>query len=155
MTLRVRTTIRFAAAFCTLASLAARASIAQAADVEVRVLDVANSRGSVRVAVCSETQWIKPSCALGARVPAHAGTVIAVVKNVPPGIYGVLVHHDANDDGGINRTLLGIPKEGIGFSRDAPLRFGPPRFVDAALKVGEQRVIASASLIFEPREAKR
>ena len=28
-------------------------------------------------------------------------------------------------------TLLGIPREGFGFSRDPTIRFGPPRF-DAA-----------------------
>ena len=114
------------------------------------MLNVADARGSVRVAVCAEAQWLQRSCMLGARVPAHAGVVVVVVNNVPPGVYGVLAHHDIDDDGQVNRNILGIPVEGIGFSRNAPMRFGPPRFLDAALRVGEERVAVPIKLRFEP-----
>ena len=43
--------------------------------------------------------------------------------------------HDENRNGVIDRNLLGIPKEGLGFSNDAPFRFGPPAFADAAVQV--------------------
>ena len=38
--------------------------------------------------------------------------------------------------------VLMVPKEGFGFSRDAPVRFGPPRFAAAALTLGEGEVRA-------------
>lgn len=127
---------------------------ALAADVQVRVLNVADAAGSVRVAVCVADQWLKPSCARGARAPAHPGVVAITVHDVPPGTYGVLAHHDRNDDGQVNRNLLGMPTEGIGFSRDAPMRFGPPHFEDAALQVGSGAVMADVTLRFVP-EARR
>ena len=33
--------------------------------------------------------------------------------------------------------MIGIPTEPYAFSNNAPLRFGPPSFADAALSVGE------------------
>ena len=38
-------------------------------------------------------------------------------------------------DGGKADTVLFLPKEGFGFSRDAKARFGPPKFSAAAFTV--------------------
>jgi uncharacterized protein (DUF2141 family) len=42
---------------------------------------------------------------------------------------------DDHDWGEVRRTLLGLPEQGIGFSRDAPFHFGPPSFDDAKFTV--------------------
>ena len=67
-------------------------------------------------------------------VPASANTVLEFT-DVPPGTYAVAVLHDENGNGRVDRTLI-IPREGFGFSRDAPVRFGPPSFADAAFPMG-------------------
>lgn len=124
-------------------------------EVEIRILNVGDSRGTVRVALCTAAQWLKPEAVAGAVVPAEEGVMRIVVPDVPPGTYGVLVHHDANADGEINRDFLGRPTEGIGFSRDAPMLFGPPRFKDAAVVVAEERVCLDVTLRFEPKPSRR
>lgn len=45
--------------------------------------------------------------------------------------YAVAVYHDANANGEFDRTTLGAPMEGYGFSNDAPTRYATPSF-DAA-----------------------
>ena len=45
-----------------------------------------------------------------------------------PGTYAVAVYHDQNDNHEFDRTLIGLPAEGYGFSNDAPVRLGPPDF---------------------------
>ncbi len=122
-----------------------------AAELEVRVLNVGSAAGHVRVAVCTEGRWLGTDHVRNAAVPARPGVVAVVIADLPPGVYGVMVHHDANDDGRINRDLLGRPTEGIGFSRDAPMLFGPPRFADAAFRLADQRVVLDITLRFEPR----
>lgn len=104
--------------------------------VQVEVANVHSARGHVRVAICRQQEFLKETCALRARVPAAPGTVLVRVDGVPPGTYAVQAWHDENDDGKINRNFFGLPTEGIGFSRDAPMRFGPPRFADAAVAIG-------------------
>ena len=39
-----------------------------------------------------------------------------------------------------DRALSLMPREGYGFSRDAPVRMGPPSFEQAAFEVGPARV---------------
>ncbi len=62
---------------------------------------------------------------------------MVTIDDVPPGLYAAQAFHDENGDGLLNRNILGLPKEAMGFSRNAPMRLGPPRFADAAFAVGD------------------
>lgn len=64
-----------------------------------------------------------------------AGTVTLRFEDVKPGRYAVALLHDENDNGRADLAALMIPKEGFGFSRDAKVRFGPPKFREAAFDV--------------------
>ncbi len=44
-----------------------------------------------------------------------------------PGYYAIAQYHDENSDHDFNRTLF-MPKEGFGFSNDAPTSIGLPSF---------------------------
>lgn len=114
---------------------AALASGAWAATLEVVVGDVRNDRGHVRVAVCPQALFLSDKCTLVGAAKARAGEVLVTVPNVPPGTYAAQSFHDENDNDDLDRTLLGMPKEGIGFSNDARFRFGPPSFGDAAFQL--------------------
>ncbi|MCO6416020.1 DUF2141 domain-containing protein [Siccirubricoccus sp. KC 17139] len=54
------------------------------------------------------------------------------------GDYAIAVYHDENNDHDFNRTLIGTPAEGYGFSNDAPALIGLPSFeaVRFAVPVG-------------------
>ncbi|MFC0684255.1 DUF2141 domain-containing protein [Novosphingobium clariflavum] len=54
---------------------------------------------------------------------------------VPQGRYAISLIHDENGNGRLDTTMA-IPREGYGFSRDAPVRMGPPRFDKAAFDLG-------------------
>ena len=56
---------------------------------------------------------------------------------VPPGSYAVQAIHDENDNGELDRNLIGRPREGMAISRDPPMRMGPPRFSDAVVEISE------------------
>jgi len=103
--------------------------------LQVTVTGVRNDHGHVLVAVCDHATFLAPTCAYHGRVPAHAGAVVVRVAGVPAGTYAAEAYHDENDNNRLDRSFLGLPKEGLGFSRDAPMRFGPPDFADAALTV--------------------
>jgi uncharacterized protein (DUF2141 family) len=53
---------------------------------------------------------------------------------VPSGNYALAVIHDANANGRLD-TFAGIPREGFGFSRNPPIRFGPPKFEEARFAI--------------------
>jgi uncharacterized protein (DUF2141 family) len=121
------------------------APAATAAAVEVRVSGVANAKGKVSVAVCDKERFLK-QCAYSASAPVQAGETTVVVKNIPPGTWAVLAYLDENDNGELDRNFIGMPKEPYGFSRDARSKFGPPRFEDAVIELGDAPTITNIIL---------
>jgi len=61
-----------------------------------------------------------------------------VFKNLPYGTYAASVWHDENDNGKMETSLIGIPREGTGASNNAKGKMGPPKFADAAFKVDKK-----------------
>jgi len=119
---------------------------AQASSVFVTVTGVRNASGHVRVAVCTKAEFLKPHCLYTGNAPAAQGSVLVVVPDVPPGTYAAQAFHDENDNGVIDRNIFGIPTEGLGFSNNAKMFFGPPRFDAAAFAVGGTNVRITFSL---------
>jgi len=115
--------------------LALLATPAASATLEVVVTNVRNDRGHVRVAACTSDTFLQENCRYNAKVKSAQGEVL-VVMTLPPGTWALQAYQDEDDSGKINRNFLGIPTEGIGFSNDAPIRFGPPTFRAAAIQVG-------------------
>jgi uncharacterized protein (DUF2141 family) len=119
---------------------------AMAADVQLSVTGIRNSRGNILVAICDRANFPNGQCAYHGEAPARLGSVTVRVSDVPAGTWAAAVYHD---EAGIRRleyTLFGMPKQGIGFSRDARMRFGPPKFADAAFTVGETGVTVAVPL---------
>jgi uncharacterized protein (DUF2141 family) len=118
----------------TFATLLAAAP-AHAATVLVTVNNVRNDHGHVLVALCTKANFLHPHCPWRGRAVAQPGTVVVRIDNVPPGLYAAQAFHDENDNGKLERTMLGLPKEAMGFSNDAPMRMSPPSFDAASFSV--------------------
>ena len=56
-----------------------------------------------------------------------------------PGTYAIAAVHDENGNGKLD-TVLMMPHEGFGFSRNPAIRFGPPKFKNASFAVGTEVV---------------
>ena len=52
-----------------------------------------------------------------------------------PGIYALAVYHDADSDRSFDRTALGLPSEGFGFSNNPPTFLGMPNFGSVRISV--------------------
>lgn len=59
------------------------------------------------------------------------------VEDLPYGTYAVLVHHDMNTNGKMERHWYGKPKEPTGTSNDPPARMGPPLWKKAKFEFVE------------------
>lgn len=113
-------------------SILLAAALAQATgSITFEIGNVRNARGNVLVAVCPRDKFLKEDCAYNGTTRARAGTVTVVVPNVPPGDYAAQAFHDENANENVDQNFIGIPKEGVGFSRDARINFGPPKWSSA------------------------
>ncbi len=129
---------------CVLSPVAAHAT-----DVEVHVHPVDRKGGVVRAQICTRAEFLK-DCAYKASTPAHPGEVVVVVRDVPPGTYSAVAFHDVKNTGDVEQNALGMPKEGVGFSRDPMLMLGAPSFEDTSLPISGERVRVDIQLKFEP-----
>lgn len=127
------------------AGTAGLAAPASAGTVTITVTDLRNSEGVVR-ACMTTVESVFPRCAKDPnsyRTVVPAGETVTIrFNNVRPGEYAIALLHDENEDGKANRVLGMAPREGFGFSRDAPVRMAPPEWDDAVFTVGtaSQRV---------------
>jgi uncharacterized protein (DUF2141 family) len=121
------------------ASLAAAAP-ASAGDVVITVTDLRSAKGVVRACMTTRSdifpKCIKDPTAYRTVVPA-SGKVEIRFTGVKPGNYAIALLHDENDNGKADRAMGMMPKEGYGFSRDAPVRMAPPKFKDAVFAISE------------------
>jgi uncharacterized protein (DUF2141 family) len=69
------------------------------------------------------------------RVPARPGRTRVCIHVPGPGTYALAVYHDADADRSFDRTGLGLPDEGFGFSNNPPTFFGLPNFDRVRIRV--------------------
>lgn len=112
-----------------------------AVTLEIAISNVRVAKGRVHVDICREQEFLK-DCSIIAEAPAVAGTTTIVVRNLPPGDYALQATLDENGNGRVDRGLFGIPREGVGFSNDAPIRLGPPKWKDARVRVASDAQLA-------------
>ena len=121
------------------AALGAGAALANGSStggkVSVTITDLRSAKGTVLACMTSDPERF-PKCrgdanAYRTKVPAGEHVTITFDK-VKPGRYAIALLHDENGNGKADRALGMMPKEGFGFSRDAPVKMAPPKFGDAA-----------------------
>lgn len=107
--------------------------------ITVTATNLRSDEGVVRACMTTNPERF-PKCRGDANsysvvVPAGK-TVTFRFKGVTPGRYAIAMLHDENNNGKADRAMMMMPTEGYGFSRDAKVRMGPPKFKSAAFDVG-------------------
>ncbi len=126
------------------ASLALPVSTARAdapdtrSSLNIVVEGLRNARGHVLICVTSNAAAF-PDCSrdpqsMRLRVPTAQVRGDMVLALHGEGTYAVAIVHDENSNGRLD-TMMMMPREGFGFSRNPRLRMGPPRFADASFAV--------------------
>lgn len=133
----------FLAAGATMPATAQSNSQPNGATVTVKMTDLRNAKGVVRACMTSDDDRF-PKCRSDAAAHRHVvranGSLEFTFRNVAPGRYAIALLHDENENGKADRAMMMMPTEGFGFSRDAKVRMGPPKFRDAAFDVSAANV---------------
>ena len=106
-------------------------------EVTVTVTKLRSTKGQILACLTSDARAF-PQCerdknAQSLIVPAREGLVLNFGR-VPAGRYAIALIHDENGNGKLDKNLI-IPREGFGFSRNAPVAFGPPSFKSASFVI--------------------
>lgn len=104
--------------------------------ITVHLEGLRSQRGIIRACLIRSAAAF-PDCsrdpeAMRLNVPATAGELR--FEAVEPGEYALALFHDENANSRLD-TVLGIPREGFGFSRNPVVRFGAPKFNRANITI--------------------
>jgi uncharacterized protein (DUF2141 family) len=120
--------------------------------VSVEVLNLKSSKGFVLVSLYNNAKDFPKDAgrAIGkGKSTIENGKAIVTFNNLPNGKYAAAILHDENNNLKMDFNIVGMPKEGYGFSNDARGLFGPPSFEKAAFNVdGEKRIVIRTSYFF-------
>ena len=113
----------------------ARASDPAEGDLSVTVTGLENSNGRVRAGLFTSDEGF-PLGVDDVDTTAHAeitgGSATVEFDGIPHGSYAVVVYHDANDNGQLDRNFVGMPSEGAAVYKPVEARVPPPDFDDCA-----------------------
>ena len=121
---------RLGAGVGVLASLTAATPAPAPSEVFVNLAGLRNAKGQVHLCLTNQAaRFLKcqdDKQAVALSVPAGKARQLSLGR-VPPGTYALLVVHDENGNGKLD-MMLGIPREGFGFSNNPTIRMRAPRF---------------------------
>ncbi|MGZ8285199.1 MAG: DUF2141 domain-containing protein [Allosphingosinicella sp.] len=106
----------------------------------VRVENVKSSRGLIAITLYTDVRrkfLARRGSLYVGRVPARQGRTDVCIHVPKPGTYALAVYHDADSDRGFDRTTLGLPSEGFGFSNNPRTFLGMPNF--GSVRIGVPR----------------
>jgi len=114
--------------------------------VTVEVAGVSRDTGALFISVFeSKKSWLKRP-AVQESVPVDGDSATFELQ-LPPGEYAFHVFHDVDDNKKMKTNFIGIPKEPTAVSNDAKGRFGPPKFKDAVVTIGDEPVTVPMNLV--------
>ena len=106
------------------------------ASLNLGISGLRNANGLVQACLTRDPAHF-PSCekdpeAVTRSISAKSATLDVV--GLAPGTYAVALFHDENANRKLDK-FMGVPREGFGFSRNPVIRFGPPRFNQAEIRL--------------------
>lgn len=106
--------------------------------LQVVVDDVRSGNGLIALTLYADDRkrfLVKGGSLYVTRVNAQAGVARACIFLPGPGTYALAIYHDEDANQRFNRSALGLPKEGFGFSNNPGTLAGLPNFNSVRLSV--------------------
>jgi uncharacterized protein (DUF2141 family) len=104
----------------------------------VDVHGLRNAKGLVAVTLYADDRskfLVRHGSLYVARAPTQSPNTRVCIHLPTPGVYAVAVYHDEDSSRKLNRSMVGTPTEGFGFSNNPSTFFGLPNFTKVRLNV--------------------
>ena len=110
---------------------------AQQGQLKITVPNVNKIEGMIQVSLYnSKDKFIRKGQEYKSQVrKVRSNSETFIFNDLPAGTYAVALYHDENSDGKCNTNLIGIPKEGYGFSKNFKPSLSAPKFEDTKFRL--------------------
>lgn len=117
--------------------------------LHVVVEDVRNDSGLIALTLYADDRsrfLVKRGSMYVTRVKAEAGVTRACIFLPKPGTYALAIYHDEDGNQNFNRSGLGLPVEGFGFTNNPTTLAGLPKFNSVRLHVPRSGLVTRIRL---------
>jgi uncharacterized protein (DUF2141 family) len=117
----------------------------------VNVSAIRNADGVIRASLYSSKKGFPSKPEKAYMITSSTITkneAVLIFENVPSGKYAVSVVHDENNNGKIDKTWAGMPKEGVGSSNNPKTMSGPPSFKSSSFEVFSTSVTLNINITY-------
>lgn len=117
--------------------------------IDVAVEGLRNGNGLMAITLYADNPrkfLVKKGSLYVGRVDAVAGTTTGCIFVPKPGVYAIAIYHDENGDGRFDRTGIGLPAEGYGFSNNPSTLAGLPAFKSVRLSIPRSGLVTRIRL---------
>ncbi|MEM7602102.1 MAG: DUF2141 domain-containing protein [Verrucomicrobiota bacterium] len=118
-------------------------------NINITISNIPGVKGNLLVGLFDdESDFTKNPLPNSPKVAVTTTEPVAVtIPNVPPGRYAISVIQDLNENGKLDKSLVGMPKEPLAFSVIKVIPRGKPKFDSCAFTVGDGDVELTISLV--------
>jgi len=105
--------------------------------IKLTITNLRNDKGFVLISLFKEGVGFPDQADKAFRkdkVAIYNKMAVIIFPELPPGNYAIAILHDENDDKKMNKNVVGLPREGYGFSNNVMAPFGPPSYRRASFK---------------------
>ncbi|MCF2860465.1 DUF2141 domain-containing protein [Pseudoalteromonas sp. SMS1] len=121
-----------------IATLACISAPLFAAELKLTINDVNATPGKIYIEMFKGKQpYLAGDSYTATIVRAKKGTVSTLFNNLEPGTYAIRLFHDENNNAQLDTNLFGIPTEGVSFSNNATMQFGPPSYEQMTITISQ------------------
>ena len=112
-------------------------------DLTVTVTNIQNTKGKVSFGLFRKQDSfpIKGKQFKGVSVETMKSKTKYTFQNLEKDAYALAVFHDVNNNGILDKNLVGAPTEAYGFSRNARGMFSAPSFEEAKIELSDNKSI--------------
>ena len=98
--------------------------------LQLEVTNIRDTRGMIRVGLFQQEEGFpdQEKVYWGKGFSPQKGKVTIEIPELPFGNYALAIYHDLNNNGRLDKNVLGIPTEPYGFSGAVKAKWSSPRF---------------------------
>lgn len=114
---------------------------AQNVKLTISVLGLKNNTGAVKVGLYNSEGTFLKAVYKSLSTQIKNNEAVVTFENLPAGEYAISTYHDENNNGKLDKNMMGIPSEDYAASNNAKGFMGPPAYKDAKFVINKDSKI--------------
>jgi uncharacterized protein (DUF2141 family) len=106
-------------------------AFSQNSNLTITITGIKNNTGKLTAEVYNSKGKFLKSAFKTTSSTIKSNTATVTFSDLPKSEYTVMVYHDENNNGKLDKNFIGMPKEAVACSNNAKGFMGPPKYEDA------------------------